>query len=254
MPRRRPTRPPARRATRPPAARPRRRRWPWKANPTTPRAATRCQLATRRRSRAGAAATAGPVLGEQGAAPPAPGARESGPLAASASSAAVTIAQADTSAAPAPSDTPAPPVEGGGSAASDRIAEWMPERPDSLADVSEILRRGLAEMRDELDRGDVPPEHPRPRAPVGRRTGGPGIPIRARGSLPARPRRAAGRGDGGRVVSRGGGETPGRCPDPPRRYARQRRWRRRGTRRGPGLVESSGQVRATPWRWRAPSS
>ena len=107
---------------------------------------------------AGAAATAGPVLGEQGAAPPAPGARESGPLAASASSAAVTIAQADTSAAPAPSDTPAPPVEGGGSAASDRIAEWMPERPDSLADVSEILRCGLAEMRDELDRGDVPPE------------------------------------------------------------------------------------------------
>ena len=47
---------------------------------------------------------------------------------------------------------------GGQSGRSDRLADWMPERPNSLAELGEILRRRLDDMRKEIDDGALPPE------------------------------------------------------------------------------------------------
>ena len=50
-----------------------------------------------------------------------------------------------------------PDAAGGQSGRSDHLADWMPERPNSLAELGEILRRRLDDMRNEIDDGALPP-------------------------------------------------------------------------------------------------
>ncbi len=71
----------------------------------------------------------------------------------------VIVAQTADSGGTSLSDAEPPSAEaaGGQAGPSNRLADWMPERPNSLAELDGILRRRLNEMRKRIDNGSLPP-------------------------------------------------------------------------------------------------
>ena len=83
-------------------------------------------------------ASSGPVLGE--AAERAPGAPLNGALWAPPSGVEMVVAQSD-----------------GGQALA-QPAEWAPPKPESLAEIGDYLSRGLEQLREDIENGEIPPE------------------------------------------------------------------------------------------------
>ena len=88
------------------------------------------------------APSTGPILSEPASADQPPGAPETDDLALPSPGEEIIVAQNQDSQAAVPSQP----------------ATWIPPRPESLAEISDYLSRGLERLREDIENGDIPPE------------------------------------------------------------------------------------------------
>lgn len=87
-------------------------------------------------------ASSGPVLGAGAGRDQPPGAPLNGALSVLPFGVEMLVAQSD----------------GGQAVDSEQPAEWAPPKPQSLADIGDYLSRGLAQLREDIENGEIPPE------------------------------------------------------------------------------------------------